>query len=86
MYVTLIGDIVRTIPIFEKCSEPFIRHLCCQAHYSHFCSDEFVTRIGDVDENLYIIKRGEVCTFIVAKSRALGVCFSPISAFVPLRG
>ena len=63
VYVTLIGDTVRTIPMFKRCDEPFIRHLCSTAKYNHFCAGEFVIRSGNLDENLYIVRRGEVKNF-----------------------
>ena len=64
VYVALIGDTVRTIPMFSKCDWPFIRHLCSAAKYSHFCAGEFVIRSGNLDENLCIVRRGKVKTFL----------------------
>lgn len=79
LYLHLIGDIMKTVPMFEGCELPFIRLLCTKTNLIQFHEMEYIYRKGDIGNEMYFITEGEVeiestegKTEIYAKSEFFG--------------
>ena len=48
------------MPLFEDTEEAFVRLLCTKVKPAHFHANEYIVRTGDIDEKMYIIRKGMV--------------------------
>ncbi|KAK3754984.1 hypothetical protein QZH41_004423 [Actinostola sp. cb2023] len=56
----LTGDIISNIPLFSDADLPFIRLLATKARPCQFHANEYISRKGDIGQEMYLIKRGLV--------------------------
>ena len=60
LYMSLAGDLIKEIPFFKGCEPPFIRLLSTKVQLYQFHSGEYIMKEGDIAQELYIMKKGEV--------------------------
>jgi len=58
--VDLTGDAMKDVPLFKDCELPFIRALCTKTNLVQFHANEYIYRKGDIGNEMYFIKRGNV--------------------------
>lgn len=54
----------KQVPLFEDTNLPFIRLLCTKVKPAHFHANEYIVRKGDIGQEMFIIRKGLVRSFM----------------------
>ena len=63
LFSSLVGDIMSRIQLFEGCGVAFLRKMCRMVRLYQFQDAQYISRVGDIGQEMYLIKKGEVGSF-----------------------